>query len=60
VQIHVDAGALDVLAKQAGLVGFFQGGLEAWHRFAEELAADVVVTDIRAHRIGTDCHAFDE
>ena len=48
VQVEVDAGAADVLAEQAGRVGFGERRLEARHRFAEELAADVVVGDRRS------------
>src|SRR6185503_9967376 len=45
VDVEVDPGAADVVAEEAGGVGFLQRRLEARHRLTEELAADVVVGD---------------
>ena len=52
--------AADVLAEQARGVGFLQRRLEARHRLAEELAADVVVADRGVHGVAADRQALDQ
>src|SRR5882672_2249798 len=60
VQIEVDTRALDALAEESGLVGFLERGFEARDGFAQELAANVVVANARAHRVAADRHALDD
>ena len=59
MQVEVDAGALDVLAEEPGRIGFRERRLEPRIGLREELAADVVVADGRAHGVAADRHALD-
>ena len=60
MNIDVDATALHVLAKQAGVVGFFHRSFETREWLVHELATHVVVRDRRTHRVSGNRHTLDE
>ncbi len=59
VEVEIDARAEDVFAEQSGAIGFFKRRLETFVRL-DELAAQIVVADGRAHGVSRDRHAFDD
>ncbi len=59
VQLEAEGRAEDVVAEVAGSARFFERFFEAFVDL-EDLAVDVVVADLDAHRVGRDRHAFDD
>ena len=57
-QIEAEVGTEDVVAQIAGGAGLVKGLFEALVDL-EDLAVDVVVTELGTHRIAGDDHAFD-
>ena len=59
VQLEAAVGAEDLVAEIAGGARFLERFLEALVDL-EDLAVDVVVGDLRAHRVRRDRHPFDD
>ena len=60
MQLEVDPGRAQATADQARRPSFVQRVEKPRHRFAQELAANVVVAHRRAHRKGGQRHALDQ
>ena len=59
MDVDVDAGALDVLAEQTGIIGILEGGFEMLEGFVMKFAAQVVVGNTRTRAVTTYRDAFD-
>src|SRR3569833_1248366 len=59
IDVHIPARAAGILAQQAGRVGLIDGDLEV-RRLVVELAADIDVAGVRAHREAGDQAALDQ